>query len=335
MNKGKGNNGKVILNHINGNIEIELEDLSVLCLIYTIYENKYSINPYSLYKLGDVDPLRYDAYLEDNDNLFICQYNITKEISKYLSNIDEWRLNIRSNVRKNNYFYVNDPIINNDDDEVHDDNDEEETNCNMIMEDIIIYMTLNIDVTLVDKNGNTPLHLVCNIDSNLDNKKFNYDICYMIIKILLYKKANINAVNKNNMTPLFFYLEQDERSNMNMAIVELLLDTGTDISISDSEYNMNLLHNICLFGYDKILELLLNDYNIKKNSWIININQQDNLGWTPILFGCEYEHERVVELLMNKNPDIHLENNEEWSAYKAAMTNNSYKIKDLILNSIK
>ena len=49
-----------------------------------------------------------------------------------------------------------------------------------------------------------------------------------------------------------------------------------------------------------------------------DINIQNNNGWTALMFACAYKHPQIVELLLSKDPDINIQSNSRVTALMLA-----------------
>ncbi|XP_019858348.1 PREDICTED: uncharacterized protein LOC109586591 [Amphimedon queenslandica] len=63
-----------------------------------------------------------------------------------------------------------------------------------------------------------------------------------------------------------------------------------------------------------------------------NINIQDNDGWTALMLASSNGHYQVVELLLSKDPDINIQNNEGVTALMDTSYNGHYEVVELLLS---
>ncbi|RWS26315.1 histone-lysine N-methyltransferase EHMT2-like protein [Leptotrombidium deliense] len=129
----------------------------------------------------------------------------------------------------------------------------------------------------------------------------------MIVHLLIQSGASPNVLNKNMQTPLTLAV-----INKHSDVVNYLLKSGAapDIRTKDS---MTALHLAALHGSE---ECVLSIIDTGK----ININLQDDGGWTPLVWGTEHKHENIVRLLIAKGADPSILDDEEncalhWAAY--------------------
>jgi len=88
---------------------------------------------------------------------------------------------------------------------------------------MIIYLLFNepLDITSVDENGSTPLHLACYYGS------------FESVRYLLSLKSNINAVDNEKLTPLHLAVRNEKEK-----IVKLLLLNGADKNITNKNQEL-------------------------------------------------------------------------------------------------
>ena len=180
------------------------------------------------------------------------------------------------------------------------------------------------NVNKLDIDANTPLVLA----SYSDNKG--------IVKILLDYKANPNIPNMYGETPLIIatILKNDN-------IVKDLLEAGADVNKKDSIGSTSLLRNIFNWN-DIIFKDLLEagaDPNIKNKNGDsvitpktltkpiiidnmlehgLDINMRDKYGSTILMLAIWYQQYDTINLLLKKDADITLKNNDGETAMSIA-----------------
>jgi ankyrin repeat protein len=87
----------------------------------------------------------------------------------------------------------------------------------------------------------------------------------------------------------------------NLQISELLITAGID-SYNKNIHEKNALHLACEYGHLDIVRLLASKIQL------IDLNQQDSVGYTAFSYACLIGHKEIVEFLISKNADINLEN---------------------------
>lgn len=112
--------------------------------------------------------------------------------------------------------------------------------------DLVLFLLSNratVDVKIPDEFSDgfqTPLHFAC---------IRGYD---KIIRILLDKGANVNAVTQENVTPLMFACRRTTSTD----ILSLLIDRGSDVNACNNA-GATALYSACCIGSTKSVETLL------------------------------------------------------------------------------
>ncbi|XP_071108799.1 uncharacterized protein [Haliotis cracherodii] len=134
------------------------------------------------------------------------------------------------------------------------------------------------DLSLVDTDGNSLLHLACQ-GGNMT-----------IVKHLLLD-SNINQRGMNGLTPIMFAAVKGHNS-----VFDFLESKGADLLLVDTTGN-SLLHLTCLGGNMTIVQHLLS-YS--------NINQRGSYGLTPIMVAAAFGHKNVFDFLESEGADLSL-----------------------------
>jgi len=112
---------------------------------------------------------------------------------------------------------------------------------------------------------------------------------HQCVELLLDRGANINAVGSTNYTPLHLASVHGHHQ-----CVELLLDRGANINAVGCNLNTPL-HCASFSGHHQCIELLLDRG--------ANINAVNNNRWTPLHLAAGTGHQQCVELLINRGAD--------------------------------
>uniref|UniRef100_A0A7N6C4J5 Euchromatic histone-lysine N-methyltransferase 1b n=1 Tax=Anabas testudineus TaxID=64144 RepID=A0A7N6C4J5_ANATE len=158
------------------------------------------------------------------------------------------------------------------------------------------------------QNKRTPLHAAA--------EGGHKDICHMLVQA----GANLDMCDENQRTPLMEACE-----NNHMETVLYLLRAGASATHKDVE-GFTCLHLAAKSGHYKIVEHLL-------STGLININCQDDGGWTPMIWATEYKHVDQVKLLLSKGADISIRDKEENICLHWAAFSGSVEIAELLLNA--
>uniref|UniRef100_A0A3B4TFC1 Euchromatic histone-lysine N-methyltransferase 1b n=1 Tax=Seriola dumerili TaxID=41447 RepID=A0A3B4TFC1_SERDU len=158
------------------------------------------------------------------------------------------------------------------------------------------------------QNKRTPLHAAA--------EGGHKDICHMLVQA----GANLDMCDEDQRTPLMEACE-----NNHMETVLYLLRAGASASHKDVE-GFTCLHLAAKSGHYNIVEHLL-------NTGLININCQDDGGWTAMIWATEYKHVDQVKLLLSKGADISIRDKEENICLHWAAFSGSVEIAELLLNA--
>jgi ankyrin repeat protein len=126
------------------------------------------------------------------------------------------------------------------------------------------------------------------------------------VEILLKRGANINASNNSGITALMYalsYVRYDEKK-----IVNLLIDNGADIFGNDNQNNSTLMYASENVFTDHL------DYLINEG---VQVNYQNKLGQTPLMFAVSRKHETDSEIdsfLLNAGANVNILDNDGRSA---------------------
>ena len=129
----------------------------------------------------------------------------------------------------------------------------------------------------------------------------------MIVHILIQAGANINALNQNLYTPMMIAIEEKHHS-----VMQYLLKAGADHE-TRSEDGMTALHIAAKCGNLEAVTTLINNRKI-------NLNLQDDGGWTALVWATEHRHVLVVKYLLSKGAESNVQDDEEnigihWACY--------------------
>nr|XP_004538520.1 histone-lysine N-methyltransferase EHMT1 isoform X2 [Maylandia zebra] len=158
------------------------------------------------------------------------------------------------------------------------------------------------------QNKRTPLHAAAEGGYK--------DICHMLVQA----GANLDMCDEDQRTPLMEACE-----NNHMEVVLYLLRAGASAMHKDVE-GFTCLHLAAKSGHYKIVEHLL-------STGLIDINCQDDGGWTPMIWATEYKHADQVKLLLTKGADCSIRDKEENICLHWAAFSGSVEITELLLNA--
>ena len=142
---------------------------------------------------------------------------------------------------------------------------------------------LEADPNSSDSEGVTPLMLACQYGN------------IRIATLLLQARANINQQNNNGLTALMYACLSETPHN---DLVRLLIQSGADISIKESELQVTALMVAATRGHTSIVQYLLDEG--------APVNIQDVDGSTSLTIASELGHSEVVRVLINYGADVNI-----------------------------
>ena len=142
---------------------------------------------------------------------------------------------------------------------------------------------LEADPNSSDIEGVTPLMLAC-VHGNI-----------RIATLLLQARANINQQDNDGATALMVACYSETPNN---DLVRLLIQSGADISIKDSELQYTALMYAAERGHTSIVQYLLDEGT--------PVNTQDVNGVTSLVLASQEGHSEVVRVLINYGADVNI-----------------------------
>ena len=130
-----------------------------------------------------------------------------------------------------------------------------------------------------------------------------------VIKSLIERGAEMELKNDKGATALALATESGHG-----AIVEYLAAKGADINALDSDGRTPLMIAI-LKDHTDIAEFLLRQENC-------TIDVKDNWGWTALELAAECGHQKIVELLLNKEADVNSQDADGYTPLMYAILRN-------------
>ncbi|XP_053329006.1 histone-lysine N-methyltransferase EHMT1 [Spea bombifrons] len=151
----------------------------------------------------------------------------------------------------------------------------------------------------------TPLHAAAEMGHT--------SICHMLVQA----GANLDNSSEDQRTPLM-----DAAENNHLETVKYLVRAGALLDPKDSE-GSTCLHLAAKKGHYELVKYLLSSDKIDVNCQVKSRDQDDG-GWTPMIWATEYKHVDLVKLLHSSEADLNIRDNEEniclhWAAFAGSV----------------
>ncbi|XP_074023325.1 histone-lysine N-methyltransferase EHMT2-like, partial [Numenius arquata] len=154
------------------------------------------------------------------------------------------------------------------------------------LQKVVLMLLDNLDPNFQSdaQSKRTPLHAAA--------QKGYLEICHL----LLQAGANINATDKLRRTPLM-----EAVANNHVETARYMVRRGGCV-YSKEEDGSTCLHHAAKNGNLEMVDLLL-------STGQVDVNAQDNGGWTPIIWAAEHKHIEVIRRLLTRGADVTLTDN--------------------------
>ena len=152
----------------------------------------------------------------------------------------------------------------------------------------IINVLLNdkrTDPNIGNRLGDTPLLLA------LQNRQMQ-----VVDALMNNSSVKVAAMNTLGVKPIHIAAEKNY-----IDIMEKLIARKVDVNTRTKKGKKAAIHSACEHGYIEILNMLLNCEKI-------DINIQNQEGWTPLHYAAEYDQREVVKILLDKGADYNIRN---------------------------
>uniref|UniRef100_A0ABD2XQJ9 Uncharacterized protein n=1 Tax=Trichogramma kaykai TaxID=54128 RepID=A0ABD2XQJ9_9HYME len=165
---------------------------------------------------------------------------------------------------------------------------------------------------LADKDGSTPLHLICDLSCNSDDacRDDNDGLLELFFKICddQNQSVQVDARDKLDMTPLHYAVERQLKKS-----TEILLRRGANPNLARIGWGEKTpLHLICEINLNKESSIFLKfffDVNDEIHQ-SVEVDALDDNGNTPLHIACSWHNFRLAEVLLRRgaNPNLVNEN---------------------------
>ncbi len=178
------------------------------------------------------------------------------------------------------------------------------------------------DITAMDNNGLTPLHLASCFNSNPD-----------VTALLIDQGANVEARSGDGETPL----HMAARFNSNPEVAKLLIDRGANIGATDTPYQVAEERNPSQSSQDFLNLDFWQDCTVADAQAELDrgadLMADNEKGETPLHLAGQIAPLDVIELLLEEGADITATDNDGWTPlHAAAAWNEDPEIAELLLD---
>jgi ankyrin repeat protein len=183
---------------------------------------------------------------------------------------------------------------------------------------LLIEFGANVNVR--NNNGQTPLHLACQVGS------------HDVVQLLLGRGADMEVQDDSHSTPLLVALEHGARltGGAFKAVAKLLVESGANVNIRNNR-DQTPLHLACEHGYHDVVRLLLDQD--------ADVEAQDNRHSTPfhlaLFYHCRWNTESfkaVATLLVGSCSNVNVRNDEGQTTLHLAAECGYYNIVRFLLD---
>ncbi|XP_015910909.1 histone-lysine N-methyltransferase EHMT2 [Parasteatoda tepidariorum] len=132
-----------------------------------------------------------------------------------------------------------------------------------------------------------------------------------VVHLLIQAGAINDSLNERTYTPLMLAVENNHKD-----VVFYLIKNGA-LADFKGENGMSSFHMAAKNGNLDILKMLMSSRNV-------DINAQDDGGWTPIVWASEHDHYEVVKYLLKRGANPNIKDSEgntglHWSAFSGSV----------------
>ena len=185
----------------------------------------------------------------------------------------------------------------------------------------LLLLHKNININMVDTNGQTPLHIAVEMLAT------NVKKAERIVKLLLSRKEiDVNLLDRSSRTPLHLAVGQKgDKSQILTITKELLKFKNIKVNVPDKDGKTVLHYAICCCWPVTEKKKHLLDLILKQRD--IYVNMKDMHGRTPLhycVYKCEGKTDLLKKLLSKRDINVNLKDATGFSAiHYAAMKNSS------------
>lgn len=141
------------------------------------------------------------------------------------------------------------------------------------------------DINAVDRDGNTPLHVV------LNRRELDSDDANSLVQMLIDAGAKCDIANARGESPLACWLSMKVPVPVWDSIIRLLLDAAAPVETKSSQLGRTSCHRAAEFNKDAFVDELIN----KRGA---DMNAIGGAGETPLIVAAEHNATNVVPILI-------------------------------------
>jgi ankyrin repeat protein len=161
------------------------------------------------------------------------------------------------------------------------------------VEAILLLLSLGADIGTKNRDGETPMHLLC----SFPNKESACKVVQTIIELPRTVLQHLDLAVKN--TAGLSLMHVAVRAN-NLPLVRLLCQYSQSLVNSRSETHVTPLHMASMYGFYEIADTLLVQFDAF-------VNARDDDGMTALLFACRNGHLRIAKLAVKHGANVFVE----------------------------
>ncbi|XP_073454524.1 histone-lysine N-methyltransferase EHMT2 isoform X2 [Aquarana catesbeiana] len=178
------------------------------------------------------------------------------------------------------------------------------------LQKVLLMLTDNQDSSFLNDQQlkRSPLHAAA--------QRGSVELCHVLVQA----GAHINATDKILRTPLL-----EAVVNNHTGVAKYLSQHGACVYHKEED-GSTCLHHAAKSGNQELLSFLL-------ATGQVNVNAQDNGGWTPIIWAAEHKHIDVIRTLLTRGADVTLQDNEKNICLHWASFTGSAEIAEVLLNA--
>ncbi len=182
-------------------------------------------------------------------------------------------------------------------------------------------ITKGVDVNAKYGRDKTALHDAC-------------ERCIVkIVKALIDAGAEVNRKDGDDKSPLFLLIENCEREENSIEIIQYLSAHGADLNTKNGPDGLTALHMACLNQADYEVETLV-DNGAEVNIMTNKNNNPLLSNLSPLYLAVKTEDPDIVGFLLSRGADVDAKNEkDDWTALHMACAKGNIDIIDILLGS--